>query len=110
MKTRTAKILEVAFLLSLVLVYTIFAVRRADPSVFKHTYFGLDRLPIEGSASFYACSNPENGFKEGLPVIICIGNTFKKPDVVRQFTRETVPITDRREPSPLHSAPSGPQP
>ncbi|MGA2867288.1 MAG: hypothetical protein ABSF95_22655 [Verrucomicrobiota bacterium] len=86
MKTRTVTILEVAFLLSLVLVYAIFAVCRADLSTFKHTYFGLSPMPIEGSASFYACSEPGKGFKERLPVIICIGHNFsQKPDVLTQL-------------------------
>lgn len=94
MKTRTEKILEVAFLLALALVYVVFAVRRVDVSAFKHANFGLDRLPIKGSASFYRCSESGDSLQEGRPVIICLGNKLDTPDVLTQFVgRLGEPVT-----------------
>lgn len=94
MKTRTGKTLEVAFLLALALVYAIFAVRRADVSAFQHTDVGWDRLPIKGSASFYRCSEPGDGPREGLPVVLCLGNKLEKRDVLNQFVgRLGEPVT-----------------
>jgi len=45
----------------------------------------LNRIPLEGHASFYVCSDARLGFKEGLPVIICIGHTFQEPETLVQF-------------------------
>ena len=94
MKTYAGKTIEVAFLLALALVYAVFAVRRADVSAFQHANFGLDRLPIKGSASFYRCSESGDGWQEGLPVVLCIGNKYEKPDVLNQFVgRLSEPVT-----------------
>jgi predicted esterase len=46
---------------------------------------GLNLLPIEGHASFYVCSDARLVFKEGLPVIICIGHPFQPPETLLQF-------------------------
>jgi pimeloyl-ACP methyl ester carboxylesterase len=48
----------------------------------------VSRIPIEGHASFYICSDARLGFKEGLPVIICIGHTFQQPETLVQFVGE----------------------
>ena len=45
----------------------------------------VSRLPLEGHASFYLCSDASLGFKEGLPVIICIGHAFQQPETLCQF-------------------------
>jgi pimeloyl-ACP methyl ester carboxylesterase len=45
----------------------------------------LSRIPIEGHASFYVCSDARLGFKEGLPVIMCIGHAFQQPETLLQF-------------------------
>ena len=86
MKTLTGKFLELTFLFALALVYAIFAVANAHLSPLKHADFGLSSLPIEGRASFYTCSEPGQAFKEGLPVIIQIGNAFyEKPDSITRW-------------------------
>jgi hypothetical protein len=46
---------------------------------------GLSRIPLEGGASFYICSDADLGFKEGLPVIIRIGHTFEQPETLLRF-------------------------
>jgi pimeloyl-ACP methyl ester carboxylesterase len=86
MKTLTGKFLELTFLFALALVYAIFAAANAHLSPLKHADFGLSSLPIEGRASFYTCSEPGQAFKEGLPVIIQIGNAFsEKPDSITRW-------------------------
>jgi MFS family permease len=45
----------------------------------------LSRIPIEGHASFYVCSDASLGFEEGLPAVICIGHAFHQPETLLQF-------------------------
>jgi hypothetical protein len=85
MKTRAMKGLEVAFLLSLLLVYAVFAASRAGLSTLRHSYFRLSALPVQGTASLYACTEPATGFKQGLPAIICIGSPFQEPDALTHW-------------------------
>lgn len=46
---------------------------------------GLNLLPIEGHASFYVCSEPRLLYKEGLPVIICLGGGYEQPETLLRF-------------------------
>jgi hypothetical protein len=45
----------------------------------------LSRIPIEGHASFYICSDARLGFEEGLPAVICIGHAFQQPETLLQL-------------------------
>jgi len=66
-----------------VLIYAGFALRRAAPTLFSRTPPGLTR--IQRTASYYGYSPRDSDPREGLPVIICIGNTLEAAEVLTQF-------------------------
>ena len=83
MKTRPLRILQNTFLLSLVLVYAGFALYRAKPYWLTRPPAGLTCIP--GSGSYYALSDRSPQARAGLPVILCIGSAFDKPDVIKRL-------------------------
>ena len=78
--------LENAAIVLLLLVYSGFALRRAAPSVFTRIPPGFTR--IQGTASYYVCSDRQAIPREGLPVIIDIGSTFETPAALTRFVGE----------------------
>jgi len=86
MKRPSTRILENAAILLLLLVYSGFALRRAAPSVFTRIPPGFTR--IQGTASYYVCSDRQAIPREGLPVIIDIGQASETPAALTRFVGE----------------------